>query len=110
MRTWRLTPCFLFVFSLAMFAQQSSTNQNNANNNSSANGGKVTVDGCVMSVNGYFALETSSGNYRLKGDHDSLLGRNGQEVRIKGTITSAGKGGPKTLTISEMKKLADSCY
>jgi hypothetical protein len=60
----------------------------------------------VTSINGYFSLVTRSGQFRLKGDHDSLLGHNGQQVRVTGTLT---KKGPQTLKITELKKVSDTC-
>lgn len=108
MRTWCLLPC-LILLSLTTLAAQSSSGQGMSNDNSGANGGPITVEGCVTSFNGYFSLLTRGGVFRLKGDHDSLLGHNGQQVRITGTVTPAGKKGSKALKIAELKKIADTC-
>lgn len=106
MRTWNLLPCLLLL-SLAAIAQQSPSGQN-ASNNASGDTGGVTVVGCVASLNGYFTLETRSGEvYRLKGDHDALVGHNGKQVAISATMTGSKKA--QTLKISTMKKISDTC-
>lgn len=106
MRIRYLLPCL--VFSVVGFAQQPAPGQGTPNDNPGAGGGPVTIEGCVTSVNGHFSLATRSGMLRLKGDHDSLFGYNGQQVRVTGTMTS-GKKKVQTLKISEIKKLSDSC-
>jgi len=73
--------------------------QGSGNDPSAADGGPITVEGCLTSVNGYFSLATRSGLLRLKGDHDSLFGHNGQQVRVTGTVTSGKKKAPQTLKI-----------
>jgi hypothetical protein len=105
MRTWYLLSCLLLL-SLATFAQQSPSSQSTSNDNSAGSGGPITVEGCVTSINGSFFLATPSGQFRLKGDHDSLLGHNGQQVRVTGTVT---KKEPQTLKISHLKKVSDTC-
>ncbi len=97
----------VLLFSLAAFAQQSG--QGGSNDASSAGAGPITVEGCITSTNGYFSLATRTGLIRLKGDHDTLFGRNGQQVRITGTMSSSKKNNPQTLKISAMKKLSDTC-
>lgn len=107
MRTWILLPCVLLL-SVMTFAQQSPPNQANPNGAPGASAGAMTVVGCVNSVNGYFTLGTRRGDlYRLKGEHDTLLGYNGKEVAISGTVMSSEKG--RTLQISKIKKLSDTC-
>jgi hypothetical protein len=106
MRVRYLVPCLLF--SMAAFAQQGPSGQAAANDNPAAGGGPITVEGCVTSVNGHFSLATRSGMFRLKGDHDSLFGHDGQQVRVTGTVTP-GKKKAQTLKISEIKKLSDTC-
>jgi hypothetical protein len=107
MRTWNLVACLLLL-SLAAIAQQSPLGQNATNNSASGGTGAVTVVGCVNSLNGYFTLETRGGEvYRLKGDHDALLGRIGKQVAISGTMTGSKKA--QTLKISTMKKISDTC-
>ncbi len=107
MRTWILLPC-LVLLSLVAVAQQSSSGQNATNNAASGSTGAVTVVGCVASLNGYFTLETRGGEvYRLKGDHDALVGHNGKQVAISGTMTGSKKA--QTLKISTMKKISDTC-
>ena len=107
MRTWILLPCLL-LFSLISLAQQSSPTQANPNGAPAGGTGAMTVVGCVSSINGYFTLGTRRGDlYRLKGDHDSLLGYNGKEVAISGTVTSSEKA--RTLQVSKIKKISDTC-
>jgi hypothetical protein len=96
----------VLLFSLTAFAQQSS--QGGSSDASSASG-PITIEGCITSMNGYFSLATRTGLIRLKGDHDTLFGRNGQQVRVTGTMSSAKKNSPQTLKISAMKKLSDTC-
>ena len=107
MRIRYLLPC-LPVLSVAGFAQQSASGQGTPSDNPAAGGGPITVEGCVTSVNGHFSLATHSGMFRLKGDHDSLFGHNGQQVRVTGTVTP-GKKKVQTLKVSEIKKLSDTC-
>ncbi len=108
MRTWILLPC-LVLLSMMSLAQQSSPNQGNPNSAPAGAATAVTIVGCVGSVNGYFTLGTSRGDrYRLKGDHDTLLGYNGKQVAITGTaVTSPEK--VRTLQISKIKKISDTC-
>ena len=99
----------LVLFSLAAFPQQPSPSQGAPNDNPAAGGGAITVEGCLISVNGYFSLATRSGVLRLKGDHDSLFSHNGQQVRVTGTVTSGKKNAAQILKISDLKKLSDTC-
>jgi hypothetical protein len=71
----------------------------------------VTVAGCIMNVNGEFRLLTASRTYVLKGKHDTLLGYNGKQVEVAGTVEgpSQPQGVPVVLHISKLKKLADVC-
>jgi hypothetical protein len=108
MRTWSLLLCLSLVVSAAAFALQSASREGVANNDSPGSG-QITIEGCVTSINGSFSLETRNGMLRLKGDHDSLLGHNGQQVRITGTVSPVGKKGPQTLRISDLKKVSDTC-
>ena len=107
MRTLILLPCLL-LSSLMTFAQQSPSTQTSPNAVSAGGTGAITVIGCVSSINGYFTLGTRRGDlYRLKGDHDSLLGYNGQEVAISGRVKSSEKG--RSLEVSKIKKVSDTC-
>ncbi len=107
MRTWILLPCLLLL-SLMSLAQQSSPSEASSNAVPAGSTGAMTVVGCVSSINGYFTLGTRRGDlYRLKGDHDSLLGYNGKEVAINGTLTSSEKA--RTLQVSKIKKISDTC-
>jgi hypothetical protein len=72
----------------------------------------VTVAGCVISVNGEFHLQTPSRTYILKGHHDTVLGYNGKQVEIVGTLdadSQSPQGVPVVLHISKIKKVADFC-
>jgi hypothetical protein len=107
MRTWILLPCFLLL-SLITPAQQSPMSQGASNSAAAGGTGAMTVVGCVSSINGYFTLGTRRGDvYRLKGDHDSLFGYNGKEVAISGTVAPSEK--VRTLQVSKIKKVSDSC-
>jgi hypothetical protein len=75
-----------------------------------------TIEGCVMSINGAFTLATPNGErYILKGDHDTLFSYNGKQVRITGTVkkpsgsSSSSQGEPRTLKVSDIKKVYDTC-
>jgi hypothetical protein len=75
-----------------------------------------TIEGCVMSINGSFTLGTPNGErYILKGDHDTLFSYNGKQVRITGTVkkpsggSSSLQGEPRTLKVSDIKKVYDTC-
>ncbi len=76
-------------------------------------GRTVTVAGCVVSVNGEFHLQTPSRTFILKGHHDTVLGYNGKQVEIVGTVDggsqSQPQGVPVVLHISKIKKIADFC-
>jgi hypothetical protein len=73
----------------------------------------VTVAGCVISVNGEFHLQTPSRTFILKGHHDTVLGYNGKQVEIVGTLDAGSQsqpqGVPVVLHISKIKKVADFC-
>jgi hypothetical protein len=74
---------------------------------------KVTLAGCVMSVNGEFHLLTRDKTYILKGKHDTLLGYNGKQVEVIGTTDAGSAGSPQgvpvVLHITKLKKVADFC-
>jgi hypothetical protein len=107
MRTWKLLSCLLLL-SLMTFAQQSSPSQGPANNAPSGSAAGVTAVGCINSINGSFTLATRHGDlYRLKGEHDTLLGYNGKEVVIVGSVSTSK--GERTLQISTVKKVSDTC-
>jgi hypothetical protein len=109
MRAVLLLSCLLALSLLVSAAQASSSGQDTAGGTSAESSAPVTLVGCVTSMNGHFSLATRTGLVRLKGDHDSLLGHNGQQVRIIGTMKRDKKSGRQTLTISELKKISDSC-
>jgi len=74
----------------------------------------VTVSGCVTGINGSFKLVTNAGErLELKGSHSQLFSYNGMLVEITGTITTknnpATEAKPRTLHVTKIKKLADSC-
>jgi urea transporter len=71
----------------------------------------ITVAGCVMNVNGSFKLHTQDQTYVLKGHHNELFGYNGMLIEVTGTVSHPTHPGlPAVLTITKLKKLADSCY
>ncbi|MGB8772317.1 MAG: hypothetical protein WCC92_22095 [Candidatus Korobacteraceae bacterium] len=107
MRTWILLACLLLL-SLMTFAQQSSPTQGNPKDAPAGGAAGVTAVGCVNTINGSFSLATRHGDtYRLKGEHDTLLGLNGKEVIISGSVS--GSKGERTLQISTIKKMSDTC-
>jgi hypothetical protein len=108
MRACFLLTCALLLL-LAGRAQASPFAQDTSGGNSTTSSGPVTIEGCVTFLNGQTSLATRSGLVRLKGDHDSLLGHHGQTVRVTGTMKTDKKSGHQTLTISELKKVSNSC-
>jgi hypothetical protein len=103
MRTWGVSTGFLFL-SLTVLVSPSESKQ------------PQTIEGCVMSINGAFTLGTPNGkHYILKGDHDTLFSYNGKQVRITGTVkksadgSSPSQGEPRTLKVSDIKKVYDTC-
>ena len=74
----------------------------------------VTVAGCLMGINGSFKLLSKGGErLLLKGSHSQLFSYNGMLVEITGTIATknnpATEAKPRTLHVTKIKKLADSC-
>jgi hypothetical protein len=71
----------------------------------------ITVAGCVMNVNGSFKLLTHEQTYILKGHKSELFSYNGKLIEVTGTVSNPSHPGvPVVLTITKLKKLADSCY
>ena len=101
-RGWVVVSCLLLL-SLTGIASASESNQ------------PKTIEGCVLSINGAFTLGTPNGErYILKGDHDTLFSYNGKQVRITGTVkkSSGGSSSPgetRTLKVSDVKKVYDTC-
>ena len=102
MRGWVLVCCFLLLSLTAFGVPQDSYNTQ-----------PKTIEGCVISINGAFRLNTANGEtYLLKGHHSSLFNYNGKQVRITGTVDKPQKGSagaPRTLHITDIKKVFDSC-
>ena len=103
MRGWLVVWC-LFLLSLTALGWQPNSQQ------------PKTIEGCVASINGVFMLGTPNGErYILKGDHDALFSYNGKQVRITGTVKTDSDGGPspagapRTLKVSDIKKVYDTC-
>ena len=103
MRSWYVGAGFLLL-SLTVLVSPSESKQ------------PQTIEGCVMSINGAFTLGTPNGErYILKGDHDTLFSYNGKQVRITGTVkkasgsSSSSQGEPRTLKVSDIKKVYDTC-
>jgi hypothetical protein len=103
MRSWYVRTGFLLL-SLTVLVSPSQSKQ------------PQTIEGCVMSINGAFMLGTPNGErYILKGDHDTLFSYNGKQVRITGTVkkaasgSSSSQGEPRTLKVSDVKKVYDTC-
>ena len=73
----------------------------------------VTVQGCVLGLNGGYSLNTDAGrSYLLAGADLSRF--SGQKVRAVGNITHAAKSGSSrgaqlTLAVTRVDKLADTC-
>ncbi len=104
MRGRFLVTCAFLLFSLTAAASPPDSSQ------------PKTIEGCVSSINGAFMLGTPSGErFILKGDHDTLFGYNGKQVRITGTVKKSAKGSapspgePQTLKVSDIKKVYDTC-
>ena len=103
MRGWWPMLCFL-ILSLGLLVSPSESKQ------------PRTIEGCVISINGTFMLGTPNGErYILKGDHDTLFSYNGKQVRITGTVKKPADGSPpspgepRTLKVSDIKKVYDTC-
>ena len=102
MRAWLLVACF-FSLMLTALAAPSESKQ------------PQTIEGCIVSINGVFMLGTPNGErYVLKGDHDTLFSYNGKQVRITGIVKKSSSGSssqaePRTLKVSEVKKVYDTC-
>jgi hypothetical protein len=103
MRSWHVGTGFLLL-SLALLVSPSESKS------------PQTIEGCVMSINGAFMLGTPNGErYVLKGDHDTLFSYNGKQVQITGTVKKSSSGspssqvGPRTLKVSDIKKVYDTC-
>jgi len=108
MRVWHLLLFLLFLF-LASPAQQSPSSQGTPPDTSTGDRGPKTFVGCVTAMNGAFRLVTGSGAVlRLKGHHSELFSYNGKQVRITGNLASSDSA-PRTLVISKIKKLYDTC-
>lgn len=74
-------------------------------------GPPTTITGCLMSMNGAFALTTANGDrYILKGAHDRLFSYNGAQVQVTGTPKATKKGAAKhEFQVTDIKKIADVC-
>ena len=102
MRDWLLAGSLLALSLVAVAAPQE-------------NKQPQTIEGCIVSINGAFMLGTPNGErYVLKGDHDALFSYNGKQVQITGTVKKSSSGAspqgePRTLKVSNIKKLYDTC-
>jgi hypothetical protein len=109
MRIWHLLLCLLSLFLVSPAAQQLPSSQSSANDTSAGGSEPKTFVGCVTAMNGAFRLVTGSGAVlRLKGHHSELFSYNGKQVRITGSLAPSDSA-PRTLVISKIKKLYDTC-
>ena len=84
-------------------------------------GKPITVVGCLTGYNGHYTLGTSSDTlYLLEGDADLFKRYNARMVRVTGTVSEPPPHAhtsednvlsqqPPTLTVSQLKKVADGC-
>jgi hypothetical protein len=85
----------------------------------SANAAPITVVGCLTGIDGRYTIGTSSDKiYTVEGDPDQLRRFNSVTVKITGVVgpskhetshTDALSYQLQTLTVSKIKKVADSC-
>jgi uncharacterized protein YdeI (BOF family) len=93
---------------------QTSAGQNNMGN-------QTTVKGCLSSSNGNYMLTDKSGTmYQLMGDTSKLSEHVGHEIKVTGTMGSAGsqtgesgggmgQGSQEALQVSSVKHISKNC-
>lgn len=98
----------IFAAAGTAFAQQPSSQPEGNSSSSASSNDPVTVEGCIVQMNGAFRLLTHQGSFKLKGDHNSMFSLNGTWVSITGMLSHKEQRFP-TLTVTKLKKLADNC-
>jgi hypothetical protein len=100
MRGWLMASCLCLLSLTAITSPQDSPQPK-------------TIEGCVISMNGAFRLNTANGEtYLLQGRHGSMFNYNGKQVRITGTVDKPQKGSsgaPRTLHVTDITKVYDTC-
>lgn len=123
----RLTRLFRILVSTALFSLLVATAplaQDNSGGaakkgETPANGSTVTVTGCLTGGEGRYTLGTMKDElYVLHGDQALLNKFNAQRVQVTGTYSGskdresshdALRDQPPTITVTKIKKLADTC-
>jgi len=95
-------PCPKFLLIVLMLAVSCQSQQSTT---------PATKSGCLQNLNGQFVLLTDGGGQIvLKGDHDTMFGYTGKQVKVTGTVKPHKKNAkPAEMHVSEVKKLADAC-
>jgi len=117
MRCW-LLPLFVLLWLGISAAQQ--TSSSGTENGTSKAVGPQTIEGCLSgnSKEGYFLGSNTGDLYQVIGSNASLHHYAGQTVRIAGTVAYRKPSWspsrvlatlPPTLTLSNIKKLLDTC-
>ncbi len=113
MRTLTLFFCFVIISTLALSAQMPIPSNAMPPITAAGAAASVTVQGCVLGLNGGYSLNVDSGKtYLLAGEDLSKF--SGQKVRAVGNVTPAPKSGTHsstqpTLTVTRVDKIADTC-
>jgi hypothetical protein len=129
MRKWSLITAILLLSSAWMVAQSGSMSAGSAQSNQptstgqqpdaaqqkepmGADHGTKTIEGCITSVAGGFALTDNSGKtYQLTGDTSQVQA--GQWDRVSGTEDTSGAaasgGAPSTFTVKKVKVVQTTC-
>jgi hypothetical protein len=113
MRTLTLLFSFMIVSALALPAQQPIPSNAMPPVSAALAAAFITVQGCVLGLNGGYSLNVDGGKtYLLAGEDLSQF--SGQKVRAVGKVTLAAKSGAHsstqpTLTVSRVDKVADTC-
>jgi len=122
MRPSRIFGVVLSVAVLSLLAAVASLAQDKASSSAGQSGtpnGTVTVTGCLTANGNRYTLGTMSDDlYVLKGDDAAFRKLNATRVQVTGTVSpsvqrtskhDALRHQPPTLTVTGLKKVADTC-
>ena len=113
MRTLTLLFSFVVVSTLALSAQQPIPSNAIPPVSAALATASITLQGCVLGLNGGYSLNTDGGKtYLLAGEDLSQF--SGQKVRAVGKVMPAAKSGmhsnsQPTFTVTRVDKIADTC-
>ncbi len=113
MRTLTLLFSFIILSTLALSAQQPIPSNAMPPVTAAGAAASVTIQGCVLGLNGGYSLNAGAGKTFLLAGED-LSQFSGQKVRAIGNVTPAAKSGSHsstqpTLTVTRVDKIADTC-